>query len=53
MVHVPGMNAGSFPLGDDPEERRLAYVAWTRAREALHLYRDARRPRRRSWSRAR
>lgn len=44
VVHVPGMNAGSFPLGDDPEERRLAYVAWTRAREALHLYRDARAP---------
>jgi len=44
VVHVPGLNAGSFPLGDDPEERRLAYVAWTRAREALHLYRDARAP---------
>jgi len=44
VVHVPGMNAGSFPLGPDPEERRLAYVAWTRAREALHLYRDARAP---------
>lgn len=44
VVHVPGMNAGSFPLGADPEERRLAYVAWTRAREALHLYRDARAP---------
>jgi len=44
VVHVPGMNAGNFPLGDDPEERRLAYVAWTRAREALHLYRDARAP---------
>jgi DNA helicase II / ATP-dependent DNA helicase PcrA len=41
VVHVPGMAAGSFPLGPDPEERRLAYVAWTRAREALHLYRDA------------
>jgi DNA helicase II / ATP-dependent DNA helicase PcrA len=40
VVHVPGMAAGSFPLGADPEERRLAYVAWTRAREALHLYRD-------------
>jgi hypothetical protein len=38
VVHVPGMNAGSFPLGHDPEERRLAYVAWTRARDHLHLY---------------
>lgn len=44
VVHVPGMNAGRFPLGGDPEERRLAYVAWTRAREALHLYRDGRSP---------
>ena len=44
VVHVPGMNAGRFPMGGDPEERRLAYVAWTRAREALHLYRDARSP---------
>jgi len=44
VVHVPGMNAGAFPLGPDPEERRLAYVAWTRARDALHLYRDARAP---------
>ncbi len=44
VVHVPGLVAGVFPTGDDPEERRLAYVAWTRAREALHLYRDRRRP---------
>jgi DNA helicase-2/ATP-dependent DNA helicase PcrA len=44
VVHVPGMTAGVFPTGSDPEERRLAYVAWTRARDALHLYRDARRP---------
>lgn len=44
VVHVPGMTAGVFPTGADPEERRLAYVAWTRARDALHLYRDARRP---------
>lgn len=40
VVHVPGMNTGTFPTGDDPEERRLAYVAWTRARDVLHLYRD-------------
>ncbi len=40
VVHVPGMNAGIFPTGDDPEEGRLAYVAWTRARDVLHLYRD-------------
>ncbi len=44
VVHVPGMTAGVFPTGTDPEERRLAYVAWTRARDALHLYRDGRRP---------
>ena len=44
VVHVPGMAAGVFPTGADPEERRLAYVAWTRARDALHLYRDGRRP---------
>jgi DNA helicase-2/ATP-dependent DNA helicase PcrA len=44
VVHVPGMAAGTFPTGDDPEERRLAYVAWTRARDALHLYRDRLRP---------
>jgi hypothetical protein len=44
VVHVPGMTAGVFPTGADPEERRLAYVAWTRARDALHLYRDGRRP---------
>ena len=44
VVHVPGMTAGVFPTGSDPEERRLAYVAWTRARDALHLYRDGRRP---------
>jgi hypothetical protein len=37
------MTAGVFPTGSDPEERRLAYVAWTRARDALHLYRDGRR----------
>ncbi len=44
VVHVPGMTAGVFPTGSDPEERRLAYVAWTRARDALHLYRDGLRP---------
>ncbi|MFN2323547.1 MAG: UvrD-helicase domain-containing protein [Trueperaceae bacterium] len=44
VVHVPGMTAGVFPTGSDPEERRLAYVGWTRARDALHLYRDGRRP---------
>jgi hypothetical protein len=38
------MTAGVFPTGTDAEERRLAYVAWTRARDALHLYRDALRP---------
>ncbi|MBA2665729.1 MAG: ATP-dependent helicase, partial [Trueperaceae bacterium] len=37
VVIVPGQVLGTFPrtLGDD--ERRLAYVAWTRARERLHL----------------
>jgi len=44
VVHVPGLNDGTFPCSTDPEERRLAYVAWTRARDALHLYLDARAP---------
>ena len=44
VVVVPGQNLGVFPLRDEPEERRLAYVAWTRARERLHLLRDAERP---------
>ncbi len=44
VVVVPGQNLGTFPLRDEPEERRLAYVAWTRARERLHLLHDAERP---------
>ena len=44
VVVVPGQNQGVFPVSDDAEERRLAYVAWTRARERLHLVRDAERP---------
>jgi len=44
VVVVPGQDLGVFPLGHDAEERRLAYVAWTRARERLHLVRDAERP---------
>ena len=50
-VVVVGMEAGRFPSGrtvaesDDPtrayeEERRLAYVAWTRARQSLTLLYD-------------
>lgn len=41
VVVVPGQALGTFPQRDDPEERRLAYVAWTRARERLHLLYDA------------
>lgn len=44
VVHVPGMNIGSFPLSPEPEERRLAYVAWTRARDSLHLYQNLQTP---------
>jgi len=44
VVVVPGQDLGVFPASDDAEERRLAYVAWTRARERLHLVRDAERP---------
>jgi DNA helicase II / ATP-dependent DNA helicase PcrA len=44
VVVVPGQDLGVFPVSDDAEERRLAYVAWTRARERLHLVRDAERP---------
>ena len=43
VVVVPGQDLGVFPVRNDPEERRLAYVAWTRARERLHLVRDAER----------
>ena len=50
-VVVVGMEAGRFPSGrtvaeaEDPvrayeEERRLAYVAWTRARRTLTLLYD-------------
>ena len=50
-VVVVGMEAGRFPSGrtvaeaEDPvrayeEERRLAYVAWTRARRSLTLLYD-------------
>lgn len=38
-VYVPGCNLGVFPSkkGDIEEERRLFYVAVTRAKETLHL----------------
>ena len=44
VVVVPGQALGVFPVRDDAEERRLAYVAWTRARERLHLIADANAP---------
>ena len=44
VVVVPGQVLGVFPVRDDAEERRLAYVAWTRARERLHLIADANAP---------
>ncbi len=44
VVVVPGQALGVFPIRDDAEERRLAYVAWTRARERLHLIADANAP---------
>ncbi len=44
VVVVPGQALGIFPVREDHEERRLAYVAWTRARERLHLLRDTERP---------
>lgn len=44
VVVVPGQSLGVFPQREDSEERRLAYVAWTRARERLHLVRDATAP---------
>jgi DNA helicase II / ATP-dependent DNA helicase PcrA len=40
VVVVPGQTLGVFPQRDEAEERRLGYVAWTRARERLHLVRD-------------
>jgi len=45
VVVVPGQSLGVFPVRDEPEERRLGYVAWTRARERLHLLCDATLPR--------
>jgi DNA helicase II / ATP-dependent DNA helicase PcrA len=39
VVLVPGQALGTFPRALDDDERRLAYVAWTRARERLHLLR--------------
>jgi DNA helicase II / ATP-dependent DNA helicase PcrA len=39
VVVVPGQALGTFPRSASDEERRLAYVAWTRARERLHLLR--------------
>jgi hypothetical protein len=44
VVLVPGQARGTFPRSVDDDERRLAYVAWTRARERLHLLRSADRP---------
>jgi DNA helicase II / ATP-dependent DNA helicase PcrA len=41
VVIVPGQALGTFPRREDDDERRLAYVAWTRARERLHLLRPA------------
>lgn len=40
VVFVVGMNEGILPHGrteDEEEERRLAYVAFTRAKDALHV----------------
>lgn len=39
-VHIWGMSDGVFPLGnaDEEEERRLSYVAITRAKDACHLW---------------
>ncbi|HEX2864370.1 MAG TPA: ATP-dependent helicase, partial [Deinococcales bacterium] len=41
VVIVPGVNEGNFPMAGSEnveEERRLLYVAITRAREVLHLH---------------
>ncbi len=44
VVVIAGVEDGIVPLGDDPaEERRLFYVALTRAREALYITHCARR----------
>lgn len=42
VVILPGWNAGVFPSGrsDREEERRIAYVAITRAREACYIVYD-------------
>ena len=41
VVFLPSFEKGIFPTGrkdtDLEEERRLAYVAFTRAKEALHI----------------
>jgi len=41
VVIVIDMNEGTMPANEEPEERNIAYVAMTRAREALHLHAQA------------